>query len=768
MQFWSIVWALLWGMGPALDLAAQSNPPKRTKWDDMDIGPFQAHGLEVPVKGGVWRPALKGLNIKLDGNASVCFDTERLRMAVGWTGGFIKLPTARDGLEGVPNVVGKIAFRTSMIPGWAGPKDEWAEPNPPTIKGTNVYSMGPLPREWAKWRGHYTHGNRVVLSYSVGASSVLESPAHANGIFTRQFEITRAPSKSPMSLLVCEVEGAVGVVNGNLATLEKDGIVTAAAVIGAGVGLRIERGRIITDIKSLLPSNEFLIAQWNGPKEKLGAFEKFAKAKMDKLQPLSELTKGGPAKWPKPVTTRGKLGLTPGAYVVDTITIPEKNPWNSWIRCSGFDFFKDGKSAVICSVTGDVWIVSGIDESLKELKWRRYATGLFQPLGLKIVDDQIYVLGRDQITRFHDFNNDGEADFYENFNNDISISNHYHEYCMNLSTDAEGNFYFTKGGNLGPATIPHHGCLVKVSRDGGQMEIIATGHRAPNGMSVGPKGQITTADNEGNWVPSSRLNLVQRGGFYGHVHTAHRPKVPTDYDKPLLWIPHQLDNSSGGQVWVNSDRWGPFKGDLLHLSYGKCSLFKIMKEEVDGRWQGAAVRFPLQFETGIMRGRFNPADGQLYLAGLRVWQSSGARFGAFHRVRYTGKPVYMPTQLQVKQNGIAITFTNPVDAVFAVDDQNYSIDQWNYQWTKEYGSKMYSVKDPTKAIGDKQQAAFRGEPVEIESIKLSNNKKTIFLKIADLKPVMQSRITFNMKFADGTELSKQVIVHTINHVPAKQ
>ena len=300
------------------------------------------------------------------------------------------------------------------------------------------------------------------------------------------------------------------------------------------------------------------------------------------------------------------------------------------------------------------------------------------------------------------------------------------------------------------------------------MEIIGTGHRAPNGMSVGPKGQITSADNEGNWVPSSRVNLVHRGGFYGHVHTAHRPKVPTDYDKPLLWIPHQLDNSSGGQVWVNSDRWGPFKGGLLHLSYGKCSLFKIMKEEVDGRWQGAAVRFPLQFETGIMRGRFNPADGQLYLAGLRVWQSGGARFGAFHRVRYTGKPVYMPTQLEVKQNGIAITFTNPVDAVFAVDDQNYSIDQWNYQWTKEYGSKMYSVKDPTKAIGDKKQAAFRGEPVEIESIKLSNNKKTIFLEIADLKPVMQSRITFNMKFADGTELSKQVIVHTINHVPAKQ
>ena len=65
-----------------------------------------------------------------------------------------------------------------------------------------------------------------------------------------------------------------------------------------------------------------------------------------------------------------------------------------------------------------------------------------------------------------DLNSDGEADFYENFNNDISISNHYHEFCLNLSTDPEGNFYFIKGGNLRAATVPHHGCLVRVSKDG--------------------------------------------------------------------------------------------------------------------------------------------------------------------------------------------------------------------------------------------------------------------------------------------------------------
>ncbi len=774
MRFWTLGLAVCSVLAFALSSYAQNKPkkPKKkkpvvktTKWDEMDIGSFQSYGLETTLEGKLWRPALKGLNIKLSENASVCFDTERLRMAAGWTGGFVKLPAGRDGLQGVPTIIGNLAFHTQMVPGWAGPKGEWAELNPPVINRNDVYSKGPLPRNWAKWRGHYTHGDQVILSYTVGASGVLELPGVSDDIFTRQFEITHSPSKSPLSLLIAEVPGAIGNVNGNIAVLELDGKITGAAVINPGVKLKAEGGRITAEIKSLLPNSQFIIGIWNGPKEQVDKLERFSTTKL-KSRALSTMIKGGPAKWSRQVTTRGRLGLTPGPYVVDTITVPEENPWKSWVRCSGFDFFKDGRTAAVSSVTGDVWLVSGIDETLKELKWRRYATGLFQPLGLKIVNEQVYVLGRDQITRLHDLNDDGEADYYENFNNDISISNHYHEFCMNLSTDTEGNFYFVKGGNLRAATVPHHGCLVRVSKDGAKLEIVATGHRAPNGMSVGPKGELTTSDNEGNWVPASRVNFVKPGGFYGHVHTAHRKEPPNDYDKPLFWLPHQMDNSSGGQVWVQSERWGPFSGDILHLSYGKSSLFKVVKESIDGEWQGGAVRFPLRFESGIMRGRFNARDGQLYLVGLRVWQSNGARYGAFQRVRYTGQPVHMPLRLNVMKDAISITFTNALDPASAVDEQNWAIDQWNYQWTQNYGSKMYSTKDPSKVVGDKRQGAFGGDSLPVKEIQLSDDRKTVQLIVDNLKPVMQSRIRFNIMAADKTAI-KQEILHTINRIPAQ-
>src|SRR2546426_1791909 len=109
---------------------------------------------------------------------------------------------------------------------------------------------------------------------------------------------------------------------------------------------------------------------------------------------------------------------------------------------------------------------------MEKLAWRRYAAGMFQPLGLKIVDDTVYVLGRDQITRLHDLNKDGEADFYENFNNDAPVGPSYHAFAMELQTDRSGSFYYTRCGQRVDPALPLNGGMVKVSADGSQAELI--------------------------------------------------------------------------------------------------------------------------------------------------------------------------------------------------------------------------------------------------------------------------------------------------------
>src|SRR6185369_4578970 len=152
------------------------------------------------------------------------------------------------------------------------------------------------------------------------------------------------------------------------------------------------------------------------------------------------------------------------------------NPWKALMFLAGVDFTTNG-TAYVCSIHGDVWRVTGIDDKLGELHWKRFATGLFQPLGLKVREGQVFVLGRDQITRLHDLNGDGEADFYENFSNLIDTADG-HNYVTSLEKDNAGNFYY-----VDPRGVH------RISPDGQRKETLATGFRNPQRRGRQPRRQ---------------------------------------------------------------------------------------------------------------------------------------------------------------------------------------------------------------------------------------------------------------------------------------
>src|ERR1043166_8010907 len=340
---------------------------------------------------------------------------------------------------------------------------------------------------------------------------------------------------------------------------------------------------------------------------------------------LTPLTQGGPPRWNPPIATRGHLGREDGAFAVDELTPPPDaaNPWHTWMRFGGFDFFKDGQRAAICTWNGDVWIVTGIEGDLGQLIWKRIASGLFQPLGVKIVDETIYVTCRDQIARLRDLNGDGEIDFVENFNNDHQVTEHFHEFAMGLQTDREGNFYYAKSARHAlPALVPHHGALLKVSRDGARTEIVATGFRAANGGCLNPDGTFFVTDQEGFWTPKNRINLVEKGGFYGNMwgYTDVTDTSDSAMKQPLCWITNDFDRSPAELIWVPAKTWGPLAGSLLNTSYGMGKIFVVPYETVNGQAQGGIGWLPLPlFPTGVMPPRFHPTDGQLYICGMYAW-----------------------------------------------------------------------------------------------------------------------------------------------------
>lgn len=719
---------------------------------------------------------LKGVAIRLgaDDDGAVLFDTELLRVSAGWVDGFLELRgTPYDGSHGpVPKVRGRQLFMTGPRPGWAM-AGSFADPRP--------IPFGTLPTAWGRYQGFYLHGDQVVLSYRVGDCNVLEQPSlvRAGDVAAIARTLNLGASSQTQTMLVCERGGATAGMREGLATLRREWpegkfTVTAVALVGAPAGVTLRPGdgaSVLLDVPPHSAPLRCKVVVWDGPANDLDRFATAAKS-VRGADDLSSLTTGGATRW-RPLTTHGELGADDGPYAVDTIAVPEDNPWHSRLRFAAFDFFSDGRAA-LSTWNGDVWIVSGLDEDFDDLRWTRFASGLFDPLGLKIVGDVVHTLGRDQITRLHDLNGDGEADFYENFNNQVLITRSFHEFAFDLQTDPEGNFYFSKGGPVRPGgrgfdqLVPHHGCILKVAKDGSELEVYATGLRAPNGIGVSPTGIVTSGDNEGTWMPRCRLNWIERGAFLGCVDTAHREQPPTTYDDPLCFMPMEVDNSGGGQVWVTSDRWGPFQGELLHLSYGQCELYEVLRQQDGKRIQAGVTRFPISFASSAMRGRFNPRDGQLYICGFQGWQTRAARMTAFQRVRYTGDKVYMPRGMQVRRDGVAITFTEPLDAATATDVENFNVEQWNYLWTERYGSPEVSAIAPEidrEKIGDDNWTSYkRHDPVKVDRVELEDDGRTVFLHIAGLRRVMQMRIQFNLDAADGA-LVKGEIHNTINWVP---
>ncbi|MHA3774049.1 DUF6797 domain-containing protein [Verrucomicrobiota bacterium sgz303538] len=761
-----------------IGLASVSALLAAPKWEEMDYGRFLSHTINnaqgkttFDQKGCA---ANKGIAIKLGQNneATMVFDTDLLRMAGGWTGGFLKLKgVVFDGAHGPnpqPADGAKMVFQTNVGPGWSKGGDFKDPRKVPTGPGAAKVPLGPLPKEWAKYRGLYLNGDNVVLAYTVNTAPVLELPgtekAADQTVLTRTFNVLGKGEAS--KLLVAEaMEGASLAEQNNVIVLNDDpknpDSRVAIAVVGAPKEAKweVEGSRAHLSLPAFAGNEQFKVVYWKGTQADFAKFDAALKA-VEAPRELKSLTQGGKQHWTQDVETQGVLGKDEGPFTVDNVTIPTENPYKSWIRVGGLDFFKDGRMA-FSTWSGDVWIGEGINQDLSKIKWHRYATGLFHALGLKIVNDELYVLGRDQITHLHDLNKDGEADLYENFNNDVQVTPGFHEFAFDLQTDPQGNFYFSKGGPVNPGgsgwgpLSEHNGCIFKLSKDGQNLEVFATGVRAPNGLGVGPNGEISIGDNQGTWVPVDYIHFPKKGDFVGVPDLAHRDPIPTSYDPHLCWIPYDVDNSCGSHVWVTSDQWGPFKGEMLYLSYGKSSLFKVLKETVQGTIQGGLVKFPLKFETGIMRARFNPNDGQLYVGGLKGWQTNGAKDGAIHRVRYTGKQVTMQTGLNVTDKGIRITFTNPVDKATAGDVQNYSIQQNNYRWTKNYGSPEYKVSNPEEKGRD---------DVPVKSVTVSEDGKSVFLEVENLQPVMTMRIKMNIKGADGSQLPGE-ITHTINLVP---
>lgn len=769
--------------------------------------------------------ASSALTVSLDHDVYLSYDLLRMRLAAAWAGrldlGETKFRRYRG--EGKPVPEG------DTLPGLDAWQWSYGETGSRVAEQTSPRT--PLPPDLLAFKGHYAHGDRVILSYQVLGRDVLEMPAarRLDDALVVTHALRLGPSSRAASLRVARLDTPAGARRGVLrlddltvvpAPLQAParqrvalladgaGAVVAAGLTGDADGFRWEigpDGALILHVPARRDAVSIQVHRFTGGGtgvlERVARFLREESARgADDRPDLDRLVRGGPRRWPETVTTGGRLDAVrahfdpvhyrakdrdaPGKlvdlpadypYTVDEIALPFDNPWNAWVRPTDLEFFPDGR-LVLATYTGDVWVASGVDAGLRSVAWQRIATGLYEPMGLEIVDGQIYVAARDRIVRLGDRNGDGETDFYESFYADRDVSDFFHAFAFGLQRDRQGRFYYAKSGQYTSNATP--GNLVRVAPDGSRGETIATGFRTPNGVTVAPDGRVFVSDNQGNWTPANEINLVRPDRFYGYVPniatrhwspggmrvevpegshdvTLGTVTVPAGFTEPVLWLPQEFDNSPGGGTW-SAPSWGPLGNRFIHTSFGKGWIYHVMLQDVGEVAQGAAVALPFQFDAGTQRASVNPADGQVYVAGLTGWDDGFAtRYGHLSRVRYRGGAGRLLLDAKVRADGVALTFNFAVDAGAAADPGRYEALAWNYRWQRRYGSDDWSLVNPSRLGRD---------TVSIARVEISGDRREVLLRMPGIRPADQMRIRMDIRSGDGAPFRESVYL-TIHAIP---
>ncbi len=764
--------------GPRAELAAKRAEklmaPKADPVKDwhayVDHGPafvqtFMDYYERDPRSGA----AIKGILLTgEDADRVALFDTETLRLVTATSKGISLDNTPWAGYHGTENKVlndKRFLFNSASRPGWANVDGSFSDPR--KIKG-----YGNLP--YGKFLGYYLNGTRTILEYEIHGTHILENVEYGEKNLERTLQI--GPRKAPLKIYLADDEHGWTISDGHAASAER--VNYRHTIVETRYGQAVmEKGPTEKSLVASIPASDVqttLILSYSKqrrPNQTLGEMTFVTEPELDSL------TKGGEA--PETFTTQPQMGDDSQPWAVDAVPLPPRlqdSPYRSEVRVSDVDLFLGGDKAVLTTWGGDVWTVSGLNE-FKEFTWKRFATGTFEPLGVKVVDGIVHINARDGIYQLIDLNDDGECDHYKVFNRDVFMTANFHEFTFGLEMDKEGNFYFSKaspvvsGGRGFDRILPHNGTIMKVTADGSELSVLATGLRAPGGIGVGPNGELTTGENEGTWQPACKVNFMKPDTgrkFFGTEQAAQDLKGAELHD-PLLYLPMSWDNSGASQEWVpDFAKIGMPEGAMLHMSYGQSSIYRVFPQEVNGKLQAAAAKLPVQLGSSAQRAVFHP-DGSMYVCGFRGWQTNGPQIAALQRIRRTEAFNSMPVNLVTTSKGIDITFDVALDDELAVDTSSFTIERWDYVRSEQYGSGHFSVdaldtEARKKATTSESKKHRVHDSVKVLTATLSQDAKTISLTLDGHKACHQLHLAYDLETDNGDELIGET-VQTIYNIP---
>lgn len=425
----------------------------------------------------------------------------------------------------------------------------------------------------------------------------------------------------------------------------------------------------------------------------------------------------------------------------------------------GLAFLPDGRLAVCTwDPSGSVYLLDGVGgDDPEAIGVRRIAHGLAEPLGIDVLDGRLFVLQKQELTELVDEDGDGATDYYRCVSGDWDVTANFHEFAFGLAHQG-GRFYanlaiaIEPGGASSENQLPERGTTIRIDPATGEHEVVARGLRTPNGIGHGAGGALFLTDNQGDWLPVSKLLRLKKGAFYGSRSVLGEAAAELPVTPPAVWLPQGEIGNSPSQPAVIPPGHGPYSGQMILGDVTHGGVKRVFLEETDGVLQGAVFRFTQGLEAGVNRLCFGP-DGALYVGGIGStgnWGQAGKlRFG-LQRLAYNRATAFEMLAVRAYANGFEVELTEPLAERWGYDPDLWEVTQWRYEPTADYGGEK---------LDERRLVVRTSTP--------SDDRRRVFVEVEGLAPgrVVHLRIAQPVPSETGRLLWTTEAWYTQNRVP---
>ncbi|MEV0385067.1 family 16 glycoside hydrolase [Nonomuraea sp. NPDC050643] len=429
-------------------------------------------------------------------------------------------------------------------------------------------------------------------------------------------------------------------------------------------------------------------------------------------------------------------------------------------QVSAMDWLPDGRLAIATwggseTKTGEVYLLGNVmgRVSAAQVTPKKIASGLQEPMGIKYVDGKLYVSEKSRLVELNDTNGDEVTDSLRTVAT-WPFGGNFHEFAFGLLY-RDGHFYLNLsvainygGATTDPQPARDRGTTIKINKATGQIEYLAGGLRTPNGIGWGPEDELFVADNQGGWLPASKLVHIKKDRFFNHYTNPDGRFDNNLVSEPVLWLPHnEIANSPSTPLLMKQGR---FAGQMLFgdVTYG--GIQRAYLEKVNGEYQGAVFRLTQGLEAGVNRISLGP-DGAIYAGGLGAggnWGQPGKLTHGLQKLTPSGDKAFDILKMSAVEGGFELEYTEPLSAeTLASLAARYQVTQWRYVAASTYGGPKVDE-----------------ESLTVTSAEPSLRGKKVTLKIAGLKPgrVVYLRSPRPFRSASGQSLWSTEAWYTLN------